>query len=96
MFAEVWTINPTNKTVLSLPETSVTYSPFGDTVFLVVDEGSVAIVERRQVHVGEIRDGDVEITKGLVLGDHVVAVGQNKLRNGMPVRVAETAPVRPE
>jgi len=96
MFAEVWTINPTNKTVLSLPETSVTYSPFGDTVFLVVDEGNIAVVERRQVHVGEIRDGNVEITTGLVLGDHVVAVGQNKLRNGMPVRIAEIAPVRPD
>lgn len=89
MFAEVWTIDPANKTVLLLPETSITYSPFGDTVFLVVDENDAALVERRQVQVGEVRNGEVEITKGLIPGDRVVAVGQNKLRNGMPVQITD-------
>ena len=89
MFAEVWTIEPVLKEVLSLPETAVTYSPFGDTVYIIVEQDGATVVDRRQVHTGEVRDGRVEITGGLAPGDRVVSVGQNKLRNGMPVQVVE-------
>ena len=89
MFAEVWTIEPVHKEVLSLPETAVTYSPFGDTVYVVNEKDGATVVERLQVHTGEVRDGRVEITSGLALGERVVSVGQNKLRNGMPVQVVE-------
>ncbi len=89
MFAEVWTIEPARKEVLSLPETAVTYSPFGDTVFIVVEQDGATIVERRRVRTGEVRDGRVEIVSEILPGDRVVAVGQNKLRNGMPVTITE-------
>ncbi len=89
MFAEVWTIEPARKEVLSLPETAVTYSPFGDTVFIVVEQDGATIVERRRVRTGEVRDGRVEIVAEIARGDRVVAVGQNKLRNGMPVTITE-------
>jgi membrane fusion protein (multidrug efflux system) len=39
------------------------------------------------VQTGETRDGMIEITGGLKLGDQVVSVGQNKLRNGQTVAV---------
>ena len=89
MFAEVWTIEPARKEVLSLPETAVTYSPFGDTMFIVVEQDGATVVDRRQIQTGEVRGGRVEIVSGIVLGDRVVAVGQNKLRNGMPVNITE-------
>ena len=89
MFAEVWTVEPERKEVLSLPETAVTYSPFGNTVYIVVEKDGAAVVNRQQIHTGEVRNGRVELTSGLALGDRVVAVGQNKLRNGMPVQVVE-------
>jgi membrane fusion protein, multidrug efflux system len=89
MFAEVWTIEPVRKEVMSLPETAVTYSPFGDTVFVVVEQDGGTVVDRLQVQTGEVRDGRVEIVSGIGLGDRVVAVGQNKLRNGMPVDIVE-------
>ena len=91
MFAEVWTIEADARRVLTLPETAITYSPYGNTVFVVIDtDASTPTVERRQVQTGPVRDGRVEIRGGLERGDRVVAVGQNKLRNGMPVEVAET------
>lgn len=90
MFAEVWSVEAEAKAVLALPETAVTYSPYGNTVFVVVSSGDATTVERRQVQTGEIRNGRVEIVAGLERGDRVVAVGQNKLRNGMAVEVVET------
>lgn len=89
MFAEVWTVESEQRAVLSLPETAITYSPYGNTAFVVVEQDGASIVERRQVHTGEVRDGRVEIVRGLDPGDQVVSVGQNKLRNGMPVQVTE-------
>lgn len=91
MFAEVLTIEDAAKDVLVLPETAVTYSPYGNTVFVIVEVDGRTTVERRQVLTAEVRDGTVAIETGLVAGDRVVAVGQNKLRNGMPVNIAEAA-----
>lgn len=94
MFAEVWTIDARAREVLTLPQTAVTYSPYGDTVFVVIEQDGKVMVERRQVQTGEVREGRVEVTAGAVSGDRVVAVGQNKLRNGMPVNVVpEETPV---
>ena len=92
MFAQVWTLESAPKAVLTLPETAVTYSPYGDTVFVVVAGDAGDMIERRQVETGEVRDGRVEIIGGIALGERVVAVGQNKLRNDMPVRVSESVP----
>ncbi|MGR8920305.1 MAG: efflux RND transporter periplasmic adaptor subunit [Gammaproteobacteria bacterium] len=92
MFAEVLTIERNDKPVAALPETAVTYSPFGNTVFVVLEGDAGLTVERRQIETGKVRDGRVEILAGLAPGDRVVAVGQNKLRNGMPVSVVEDEP----
>lgn len=89
MFAEVSTIEALTKAVASLPQTAVTYSPYGDTVFVVVETDGAAHVERRQIETGEVRAGRVEIVAGVSLGERVVAIGQNKLRNDMPVNVVE-------
>lgn len=96
MFAEVWTIEADDKKLLTLPQTAVTYSPYGNSIFVVADSEGKTTVERRQVQTGEVRDGRVEISSGVELGERIVAVGQNKLRNGMPVDVVEDATVIPE
>ncbi len=90
MFAEVSTIESNARAVNALPETAVTYSPYGNSLFVVLERDGATTVERRQVQTGEVRDGRVEIRSGVGAGDRVVAVGQNKLRNGMPVTVVET------
>ncbi|MEX2480600.1 MAG: efflux RND transporter periplasmic adaptor subunit [Gammaproteobacteria bacterium] len=90
MFAEVWTIADGSKDVLALPRTAVTYSPYGNTVYVIVAGKEGTSVERRQIQTGEVRDGRVEVVAGLARDDRVVAVGQNKLRNGMAVEIVET------
>jgi membrane fusion protein, multidrug efflux system len=83
MFARVRLITRDEKDALVIPEQAIV--PQGDEqyVFRVV-EGKVA---RVKVEIGQRRDGKVEITKGLGVGDVVVTAGQLKLRDGMPVTI---------
>jgi membrane fusion protein, multidrug efflux system len=63
--------------------------PQGDEqyVFRVVD-GKVV---RVKVDIGQRRDAKVEVLKGLAANDVVVTAGQLKLRDGMPVTIANAA-----
>lgn len=89
MFAETWTVQDDKNKVLKVPRTAVTFSPFGQVVFLVVTDGESSFVERRLVSTGEVNGSAVAIESGVSAGDIVVVTGQNKLRNGMPVVVVE-------
>ncbi|MSR15699.1 MAG: efflux RND transporter periplasmic adaptor subunit [Gammaproteobacteria bacterium] len=91
MFAEINALQGLGEKQLVIPETAITYSPYGNSVFVVIDGKSGLTVERRQVETGESQDGVVAISKGLALGERVVTVGQNKLRNGMTVAIAPDA-----
>ncbi len=75
---------------LTLPQTAITYNPYGSTVFVV--KPAVAPAEGRVAHqvfvtTGETRGDQVAIVKGLTEGEEVVTSGQLKLRNGTPVRI---------
>jgi membrane fusion protein (multidrug efflux system) len=87
MFAQVRTVLPMRDDVLTLPRTAVTYNPYGETVFVVVDKDGMQAVQSRPVKTGEVREGRVEVIEGLKAGELVVSAGQNKLRNGQPVSV---------
>jgi len=54
-------------------------------------QGPKLVVQRRQIRTGDVRDGQVEILDGLQAGDRVVSAGQQKLRNGAEVQIAEDA-----
>lgn len=85
MFAEVRTVLPLRKGILTLPRTAVTYNPYGESVFVIVDKEDGKVVERRSIRTGEVREGRVEILEGLEAGEQVVSAGQVKLRNGQAV-----------
>lgn len=87
MFAEVEAIEDTRQDVLVVPATAITYTPYGNSVFVISTGKDSMTVERRQVETGETRDGKVAILGGLAAGAQVVAVGQNRLRNGMRVQI---------
>jgi len=87
MFAQVRTVLPTRDDILTLPRTAVTYNPYGETVFVVVEKDGALLVQSQPVTTGEVREGRVEVIKGLEAGDRVVSAGQNKLRNGQAVSV---------
>jgi membrane fusion protein (multidrug efflux system) len=85
MFAEVRVLLSADQRVLTLPDTAITYAPYGDSVFTVVQGEQGLTVQRKQVETGETRRGRVAIASGLSQGERVVSAGQVKLRNGMPV-----------
>ena len=78
---------PDDATQLTVPETAVTYSAYGDTVFVAQQDGKQGlIVKRVAVTLGERADGKVVIAKGLQAGQRVVASGQLRLADGMAVQ----------
>ncbi len=87
MFAEVRTILPERQNILTLPQTAITYNPYGDSVFVIGETNGALAVQRRQVETGEVRDGRIEVRKGLKAGERVVRAGQVKLRNGQRVQI---------
>jgi membrane fusion protein (multidrug efflux system) len=78
---------------VTLPQTVVTYNPFGDTVFVVEKDGVDAngkprlVVRQRFVTLGATRGDQVAVQSGVKVGEVVVSAGQLKLRNGTSVAV---------
>ena len=75
---------------LTLPQSAVTYNPYGATVFLVVpDTGGKGgqTVKQSFVTVGETRGDQVQALSGVKAGDVVVTAGQLKIKNGTPVAI---------
>lgn len=91
MFAQVQIVSGKQSSVLTVPDTAVTYNPYGESVFLLVGNDNGFTAQNRQVQTGQSRAGRVEIISGLNAGDKVVSAGQVKLRNGMPVAVDSQA-----
>jgi len=92
MFATVVTDVGDAKPLITLPQTAITYNPYGDTVFVVTkqkdDKGKEQLVaEQRFVTLGETRGDQVAVLRGLTSKDIVVSSGQIKLKNGTQVLV---------
>lgn len=95
MFANARIVLPPQANVLTLPETAVDYSLYGDSVFLITDDGKDADgkpklkVVRTFVKTGDRQNSTVSIVSGLKAGDKVVASGQVKLNSGAAVTIKE-------
>ena len=77
---------------LTLPQTAITYNPYGATVFVVKPgehkdaQGKVMpIAQQVFVTPGPTRGDQVAILKGIAEGTQVVTSGQLKLKNGTPL-----------
>ena len=75
---------------ITLPQTAVSYNPYGDTVFVVEEQkgqdGKASLLAQQKfVTVGGTRGDQVAILSGIKEGDTVVTAGQIKLRTGVPV-----------
>ncbi len=93
MFAQVQIDSGSALSVLTIPDTAISYNPYGNSVFLLQHAEQGFTVQNRQIQTGQTREGRVEILSGLQAGDRVVSAGQLKLRNGMPVTIdAQPAP----
>src|ERR1700744_4540330 len=90
MFASTTVVLPDKEAVVTVPETAVDYTLYGDSVFQVVekkaDDGTTSLTAVRTfVRTGDRIEGRAVITTGLKPGDRVVAVGQLKLQPGAAV-----------
>ena len=93
MFAELLLSIGNNKEVMAISETAVDYTPYGNSVF-VIEQGDGGLqVQRVQIQTGTVRDGRIEVLGGLKPDQKIVALGHNKLRNGMPVKIDEHVPL---
>ena len=101
MFATTTVVLPDKPAVVTVPETAVDYTLYGDSVYLITekkaDDGTTSLAAVRTfVRTGDRTDGRVVITNGLKPGDRVVAVGQLKLQSGAAVAIsADPAPPVP-
>jgi membrane fusion protein (multidrug efflux system) len=87
MFAEVETLQPVRENVLTLPERAVTYNTYGESVFVVEEADGGRTVRLVQIETGDVRNGRVEIKRGIEEGTEVVSDGHNKLRNGQSISI---------
>jgi membrane fusion protein (multidrug efflux system) len=93
-FVRIDVILPTEVGVISLPQTAISNSLYGDFVYLVQPKADAAAdaatppLEVRQVFVktGRRTGGLVEVS-GIDPGAQVVSAGQNRLSNGQPASV---------
>jgi multidrug efflux system membrane fusion protein len=97
MFATTTVVLPDKPAVVTVPETAVDYTLYGDSVYLITekkaDDGKTGLTAVRTfVRTGDRIDGRVVISNGLKPGDRVVAVGQLKLQSGAAVAIS-TDPV---
>ncbi len=75
---------------LTLPQSAITYNPYGATVFLVIPDGTAPgalTVKQSFVTLGDTRGDQVQALTGVKAGDVVVTAGQLKIKNGTPVAV---------
>jgi membrane fusion protein (multidrug efflux system) len=75
---------------LTLPQTAITYNPYGETVYLVrnpTKPGGHPTAELTFVTLGPTRGDQVAVVKGLQPGDVVVSSGQMKIKNGTALAI---------
>lgn len=92
MFGDIEVLQPGKRDALTVPDTAITYNPYGDSVFVIEKQGGTKgnanlVAKRVFVQTGEHRGTLVEITKGINAGEKVVSAGQLKLHDGAPVRI---------
>ena len=103
MFANARIVLPPRPQVVTVPETAVTHTLYGDSVFVVRDGGKDGAAggdgkapdgkaptraEQVFVRTGDVVNGRIAILEGVKPGDLVVSSGQLKLQPGAPVKVA--------
>jgi membrane fusion protein (multidrug efflux system) len=107
MFANVNVLAGTPKDVVTLPRTSITFSLYGDSVYVLTPappkageaqaagSDQIYTTERRFVRPGDAREDKVAILDGVKAGELVVTQGQIKLQPNARVRVDPNAGLAP-
>jgi len=101
MFVSAAVVLPQQAPQVVLPETAVDYTLYGDSVYVIQQDGTdangkpVLKAHRTPVKTGLRWDDKVAILDGLKAGDQVAAAGQIKLQDGATVNVTGNPPPQP-
>ena len=96
MFATVSIESGAPQKLVTVPQTAITYNPYGNLVYIVDNKGNgpdgkpQLVARQTFVTTGATRGDQVSVLKGIKEGDEVVIAGQMKLRNGIGVVVNNT------
>ncbi|MBN4061362.1 MAG: efflux transporter periplasmic adaptor subunit [Proteobacteria bacterium] len=102
MFVHVKINTGEAQSLLTVPQTSISYNAYGTTLFIANKESSdqldkspmdgktQLVAQQRFVTTGSKRGDQVAIIKGLNEGDTVITSGQLKLKNGTPLIIDNT------
>jgi len=95
MYATVSIVVGAPQRYITVPQTAITFSSYGNTIYLVDNKapaGAPPQLVARQTFVttGPTRGDQIAVLKGVNEGDTVVTAGQIKLRNGVGVVVNNT------
>ncbi len=88
---EVATGSPVN--YMTIPQTSVSFNPYGETVYLVEEkekdkDGKPVLIARQTfIKTGDSRGDQIAVTDGVKVGDTIVFSGQHKLKNGSAITI---------
>jgi len=93
MFATVDIDVGSAQRLVTLPQTAISYNPYGNLVYVVDDKGKgpdgkpMLVARQTFVTTGATRGDQVSVLKGVKEGDTIVTGGQMKLRNGVPLAI---------
>ncbi len=99
MFADVSVLLGAPEPRITVPETAISFSLYGDAVFVLTplpEDPSLFTVARRTIMVADRRGGEVAIGRGLEPGEQIVAAGGFKLRAGATVTVDNSVTLEPD
>lgn len=90
-FVQLKVLLPTQKKVIVVPLTAVSYSLYGDSIFVLrkqmVNKKTALVANQVPVTLGQRRGNQVIVKSGIKANDQVVISGQLKLHNGSLVKV---------
>lgn len=101
MFVNAAVVLPAQPDMVVLPETAVDYTLYGDSVYVIREDGAdgqrkpILKAVRTPVKTGARWDGKVAIVDGLQPGLRVVAAGQIKLQDGVQVAITGSPAPQP-
>ena len=90
MFARAHIILPKLENQVTLPQTAITFTLYGNNVYVITDKDGEKRVQQHVVKVGERTKDIAHILEGVKPGDTVVTTGQVRLSNGAKVRIVES------
>ena len=74
-----------------MPLTAVRRATYGQYVFVLANEQGKLRAHQKIVRTGPVQGNDIVVLDGLAEGDLIAAAGSFKLREGMLVRIADSA-----